>query len=121
MVGEVNQQVDRATEIIQRLREFGRKADFTREKVDINTVIQNARKMLGQQLSLQDIEVRMELAESLPLISGHANRLEQVLFNLITNARDAIHQKRLTQGVEGPGVDHHTILPGGQPGGGCRL
>jgi PAS domain S-box-containing protein len=104
VVGEVSQQVDRASEIIQRLREFGRKADFTREKVDINTVIRNARKILGQQLTLQDIEVRMELAESLPLISGHANRLEQVLFNLITNARDAIHQKRLTQGADSPGL-----------------
>jgi histidine kinase len=104
VVGEVSQQVDRATEIIQRLREFGRKADFTREKVDLNTVIRNARKLLGQQLGLQDIEVRMELADSLPLISGHANRLEQVLFNLITNARDAINQKRLTQGAEGPGL-----------------
>jgi PAS domain S-box-containing protein len=104
VVDEVSQQVDRASEIIQRLREFGRKADFTREKVDINTVIRNAQKILGQQLSLQDIELRMELAESLPLISGHANRLEQVLFNLITNARDAIHQKRLTERSEGPGL-----------------
>jgi PAS domain S-box-containing protein len=104
VVGEVSQQVDRASEIIQRLREFGRKADFTREKVDINTVIRNAQKMLGQQLSVEDIVVRMELTEPLPPISGHTNRLEQVLFNLITNARDAIHQKRLREGPGGSGL-----------------
>jgi PAS domain S-box-containing protein len=104
VVGEVSQQVDRASEIIQRLREFGRKADFTREKVDINTVIRNAQKMVGQQLNVEDIVVRMELTESLPPISGHTNRLEQVLFNLITNARDAIHQKRLREGPDGSGL-----------------
>ncbi|MFH1349438.1 MAG: ATP-binding protein [Pseudomonadota bacterium] len=90
---EVSAQVDRASEIINRLREFGRKADFSREKVDINKSIRNVISLIRQQLKLQNIDVKIDLKETLSPILAHSNRLEQVIFNLITNARDAIDQK----------------------------
>jgi histidine kinase len=46
--------------------------------------------IVGQQLKLQNIDVRLHLTPRLPVISAHDNRLQQVLFNLVTNARDAI-------------------------------
>jgi histidine kinase len=52
-------------------------------------------------LALQSIELHMELNEGLPYVRAHANRLQQVLFNLITNARDAIIQKIENNG-DGP-------------------
>jgi PAS domain S-box-containing protein len=88
----VTDQVQRASEIINRLREFGRKPDFKKEPVDINATITNVLKIIGQQLSLNNINVTYDLADDLPLILANANRLEQVLFNLVTNARDAIGQ-----------------------------
>jgi PAS domain S-box-containing protein len=93
VVDEVSDQVDRAAKIIDRLREFGRKADFTREKVDINNSIQDVLAIIGQQLSLQNIEVKLDLDQTIPPILAHKNRLEQVIFNMVTNARDAIGQK----------------------------
>lgn len=86
-------QVDRATQIINRLREFGRKPDPTEEKVNINVPIRGVLGIVGQQLRLQNIEVMLDLHENLPSILAQSNRLEQVFFNLITNARDAILQK----------------------------
>ena len=50
--------------------------------------------IIGRQLSLENIEVQLELGESLPSVLAHNNRLEQVIFNLVTNARDAISQKQ---------------------------
>ncbi len=94
VVNEVSDQVDRAAKIIDRLREFGRKADFTREKVDINKSIRDVLAIIGRQLSLQNIEVKLDLDQTVPPILAHKNRLEQVIFNMVTNARDAIGQKK---------------------------
>lgn len=93
VVDEVSGEVDRAAEIIARLREFGRKADFTKEKIDINRSIRGVLDIVGKQLSLQNIDVELDLDETIPPILAHNNRLQQVIFNLVTNARDAINQK----------------------------
>jgi C4-dicarboxylate-specific signal transduction histidine kinase len=93
---EVSSQVDRAADIINRLRDFGRKADFTKEKISINTPIRGVLEIVGKQLALQNIEVDLDLDESIPPILAHHNRLEQVIFNLVTNARDAINYRQDT-------------------------
>ncbi|MCA1742507.1 MAG: PAS domain S-box protein [Desulfovibrionales bacterium] len=100
---EISVQVDRATEIINNLREFGRKSDFTKEKTDINTPVHNVLSITGQQLKLQNISVKLNLMDDLPPIMAHKNRLEQVIFNLITNARDAIIQNREESKAVEPG------------------
>jgi PAS domain S-box-containing protein len=88
----VTGQVQRASDIINRLREFGRKPDFKKEPVDLNVVLTNVMQIIGQQLVLNNIEVVYDLAAQLPPILANQNRLEQVVFNLISNARDAIEQ-----------------------------
>lgn len=94
VVTEVSGQVDRAADIINHLRNFGRKADFTRETVYINKPIRTVLEIIGKQLSLQNITVKKHLDNNIPAVLAHNNRLEQVIFNLITNARDAINQKQ---------------------------
>ncbi|MFH1984227.1 MAG: ATP-binding protein, partial [Pseudomonadota bacterium] len=94
VVREISAQVDRAAGIIIRLRDFGRKADFARDRICINRPIQSVIDIVGKQLSLQNIRIRMDLDPALPMIFAHHNRLEQVIFNLVTNARDAIIQKQ---------------------------
>ncbi len=91
--GEISGQVDRAADIINHLRDFGRKADFSKEKIFINTPIRGVLDIVGRQLTLQNIDVQLDLDESIPPILAHNNRIEQVIFNLVTNARDAINQK----------------------------
>lgn len=87
---EISAQVDRAAGIISHLREFGRKSELTPDEVDINEPIMGVFTIIGKQLSIQNIKVELDLAENLPHILAHANRLEQVFFNLVANARDAI-------------------------------
>ena len=98
---EISHQVDRAADIIQRLRDFGRKSDFAREQISLNQPVQSVLDMLGKQLTLQNIRVDLELDTAPPLILAHHNRLQQVVFNLVTNARDAINQKSELGGESG--------------------
>lgn len=96
---EISAQVDRASEIINTLRSFGRKADLVKEKIDINKSIRGVLSIVGRQFELQQIRFEMDLADELPKVLAHDNRIQQVLFNLITNARDAINEK--SQAAEG--------------------
>ncbi len=92
---EISAQVERAANIINHLREFGRKSDLDElEMVNINQPIRDVFTVLGQQLKLRQITVNLELNENLPPIVGVRNRLEQVFINLVMNARDAIEEKR---------------------------
>jgi C4-dicarboxylate-specific signal transduction histidine kinase len=93
---EVSAQVSRASEIITRLREFARKADFSRENITINNPVLNVVKIFGQQLKLQNIALRFLPGKDIPPVLASNNRLEQVFFNLLSNGRDAISQKRET-------------------------
>jgi signal transduction histidine kinase len=90
VVTVVNNQIERASDIINRLREFGRKSDFKKELVCINTTIKEVMAIIGRQLTLQNIHVDYDLDDAAPMILANKNRLEQIIFNLVTNARDAI-------------------------------
>jgi PAS domain S-box-containing protein len=90
----INQQVKRATNIVNHLREFGRKSDLELYPVDLNEPIRGVFTLLGQQLKLRGIKVNLNLDKDLPKILAEKNRLEQVFLNLITNAKDAMDAKK---------------------------
>lgn len=50
--------------------------------------------MVTKQFELQNIFINLNLVGGLPRIVAEDNRLQQVLFNLVNNARDAIAEKR---------------------------
>ena len=90
---EISEQVERAANIINHLREFGRKSESDElEKVDINKPIRAVFTLLGQQLKLRQIKVNLDLEENLHPVYGVSNRLEQVFINLVMNARDALEE-----------------------------
>jgi len=90
MAGEIDRHVDRASKIINHMREFGRKSDMTLIPVNLGEVMEKAYEIFHQQLKVRGIEVGWKLVEDLPLIMGDPDRLEQVFINLLINARDAI-------------------------------
>ncbi len=93
MAAEIDNHVDRASNIINHLRQFGRKALIDSAPVQVNTVLHNAFEMFSQQLKLREIDVQWDLDDHLPMIMAEAGRLEQVFINLLLNARDAIEEK----------------------------
>jgi histidine kinase len=90
---EMDNHVDRASNIINHMREFGRRSDAKRVEVQVNRVIAKSLEIFSKQLELRQIELVMDLEEDLPPIKADSNRLEQVFINLLTNARDAIEEK----------------------------
>ncbi|MCK4729578.1 MAG: PAS domain S-box protein, partial [Desulfobacterales bacterium] len=89
---EISSQVDRASGIINHMRDFARVADVKTGKADINKPIVDVFKILGEQLRLRQIEVELDLEDNLPPIMADSNKLEQVLINLVTNARHAMEE-----------------------------
>jgi histidine kinase len=93
MAEEIDNHVDRASKIIGHMRDFGRKSDVVKEKVQVNYVLRRAVDFFKQQLKLREIEVVEDFHEDLPPVLADPNRLEQVFVNLLINARDAIEKK----------------------------
>ena len=59
-----------------------------------NAILRRAFEIFHQQLKVRGIDVQWNLADDLPQIMGDADRLEQVMINLLINARDAIEEGR---------------------------
>ncbi len=104
VVSEISSQVDRAADIINTLRAFGRKAELTREEVNINKPIRNVYSLVRRQFELDNIKIHLELAENVRSILAHDNRLQQIFFNLVNNARDAINEKNEKNIIRGEGI-----------------
>ena len=99
---EFTASIERATRIINHLREFGRKSDETMTPTDVNMPVQSMFTLLGTQLSARDIRFDLDLQENLPPILGDPNRLEQVFINLVLNARDAMLAEERKIASKGP-------------------
>ena len=89
----IEAQSARAAAIIDHMRMFGREAKEPPELIAPAMVVANALNLMGEQLRLAGIEIVSELAEDCPSILGHTIQMEQVVLNLLTNARDAIVER----------------------------
>jgi histidine kinase len=108
VLAEIGTQVDRAAEIINTLRAFGRKADLVVERLDLNRPVLAVLSMIRRQFELENVRFDLDLAGALPPVQAHNNRLQQVFFNLFTNARDALEGLRETD-PESEGARHPCI------------
>ncbi|PYQ19195.1 MAG: hypothetical protein DMF81_22640 [Acidobacteria bacterium] len=90
LLEKIEKQTFRAAKIINNLLNFSRSGRPELEPVDVNRVILDVLSLVEHQLRTGRIKVRKELAADLPPVRGNENRLQQVFFNLVLNARDAM-------------------------------
>ncbi|MEM1297942.1 MAG: ATP-binding protein [Pseudomonadota bacterium] len=83
-------QTERASQIINHMRIFGRKADGEERTFELRASLENAAKLMGTQLSDHSIALRRALGEADVFVTGQQVMFEQVILNLFSNARDAI-------------------------------
>jgi len=93
-VTRVRDQAQRAAAIVRRLQGFARKGEDVAQPFDIAEAIAGAADLVSEQMRLARVTVDLDLPEGLPTVHGHANRLQQVVINLMINARDAINEQR---------------------------
>ena len=76
--------------IIRRVRDFARKQLGERVSLSTNAVIEEVLQLLASEIRQQRVDVRLSLAEQLPVVLIDRVQLQQVLVNLIRNALEAM-------------------------------
>jgi len=86
----IEKETNRCTTIIQNLLKFARQEKVAFEPVEINRVVADAMAIVEHQLEMNRVKLTKNLAPKIPLISGNANQIQQVLINLMINAQQAM-------------------------------
>jgi PAS domain S-box-containing protein len=90
-VNEIITSIDRAAALTRQLLLFSRKASLQRCDLDLNQVTHDQAKML-QRILGEDIGFQLQLAAQPMFIHADPTMMNQVLMNLVVNARDAMHK-----------------------------
>ncbi len=81
----------RVARIAQGLLSFSRQPSERRGPVDLNHLVDETLLLVEKPITKQGVTITRRLAPDLPPVWGDSNTLQQVVLNLLTNARDAIH------------------------------
>ena len=81
----------RASNLTRQLLSFSQSKPAKYNIIDINSLINDLTQMLSSLIG-EDIRIQIDLDADLPLLSGDIGKMEQVIMNLVVNARDAMHQ-----------------------------
>src|SRR6266571_3495849 len=104
-------QAQRAAKLLRGLLRFVRAGEKRSTSVNMNDVVRSALDLVSYRFGIDEISIEGRLDPELPTVIGDANRLEQVIVNLLSNALDALRSvkppRRLT-------VDSYTDDTGGR-------
>jgi PAS domain S-box-containing protein len=90
IVTDIKEANMRANEVLSHIHDFLRKREIGRQPLDLNAVVADVLLFVTGDARKRRIQIRTELAEGLPVVMGNRTHLQQVLFNLIANAMDAM-------------------------------
>ena len=80
----------RASEIVNNLLKFSRLSGSEYAELDLNRLVRETLSLLDPMLRTSRVGLNLQLAKDLPPVYGNYGKLQQVLMNLIMNARDAM-------------------------------
>jgi signal transduction histidine kinase len=86
----VAKECESVASLIRRLLDFSKPAMLETGPVDVNECLRNILFLVRKQISKEAIEIKLDLQVGLPPILGDSNQLEQVVMNLLMNARRAM-------------------------------
>lgn len=99
-VQDIAQAAERCARIVKNFLALARQHPPERRQGQLNQIVKEAVELLAYPLRVDNVEVRLDLAEDLPALWCDRHQLQQVLVNLITNAHHAMREtpapRRLT-------------------------
>ncbi|MFZ4548835.1 MAG: PAS domain S-box protein, partial [Bacteroidales bacterium] len=100
-IDKIFENITRIRNIIDHVRAFSRSNDdYILMDFVINSSIKNAVAMVSEQFNHVAIDLNLQLQENLPLILGNTIKFEQVIINLLSNAKDALLEKKEIEKAE---------------------
>ena len=88
-LAQVRRSAEQAAALTRQLLAFGRRQILQPEPLDLSEVVRQMEPMLRRLIGA-DIAIRCEYAEQLPLVMADLTQVQQILLNLVVNARDAM-------------------------------
>lgn len=86
------EELDRLMSTVQRMLEFYRPGTLSREETDLQDLVNRVVALLDKQLQDSQVAVEVIFEKKLPVVMVVSNQIQQVFFNLILNALDAMPQ-----------------------------
>lgn len=88
-LGRIGDDGHRAGEAIDGIRALFRKGRQGQQQIDVNEVVDGVLQSVAGELKDREVDCRPELAE-LPPVDGHRGQIQEVVFNLVQNAIEAM-------------------------------
>lgn len=85
---------DRCKQIIKSLLTFSRQDEYLFSSYSVNECIRQVLNLLTFQLEKNRISISLSLQQDLPLLDGSQPQIEQVIINLLLNAKDAVEMAK---------------------------
>jgi len=108
MLNQINHALERiqanvlqGSEVVKGILKYSRTSQEGFEALDLNTLLNNTLEMLQYKIKLSEIEILRDFGDNLPKIKGNSVQLQEVFFNLIDNAYDAILERKQLLKEEG--------------------
>lgn len=99
VLADIAAEARRAGDIIRNLRKLIEKRDANLTVLSLNAVVNEVVDLARLDARWEAIRIETDLADPLPDIVGSDVQLQQVILNLVVNARDAIRQSQVAHGV----------------------
>ena len=117
-IQEIKKTTDRAAALTSRLLAISRRQVLDMKVLNLNQLVRGLEKVLGRIIG-EDIELINHLAEDLEKVKTDPNQIEQVILNLVVNARDAmpnggklIIETHNVELDESYAQSHFSVIPG---------
>jgi len=90
MLNDIFTQVERASGTVRNLLDFTRTEQPTFKSIAIGDIINSTIRLLANEMTLNDIELKLNIKQNLPPVLGNDRNLQQVFLNLLLNSIQAL-------------------------------
>ena len=86
-------EAERVASIVKNLLFFARETEDKPRSVDVHNIVADVLELVEKQLNNDNILLKLDINDDLPKINANSQKIQQVLVNLLSNARYALNQK----------------------------